>query len=171
LAAGLFDTLFRRGEDVELAYRLRDLGLHFRFLPDALIDHRPHRTFGGWQNIALQYGHYDVLMWRTKGREHILSLIGHEFKNDRPKSLQLAARTLVGRRNALDLLVGILGISARAGALAGLKRFTRPAFSAIFNLLYWQGVAEALGGREIFLASVVSGSSSGHSPPKTQHAG
>ena len=46
----------------------------------------------------------------------------------------------------------------------------RPAFSAIFNLLYWQGVAEALGGRDMFLASVVAGSAA-NAAVKTQHAG
>ena len=170
LEAGLFDPVFRRGEDVELAYRLRDLGLHFKFLPDAIIDHRPNRTFADWQRIARQYGHYDILMWRTKGREHILSLIGHEFRNDRPAALQFAAQVLIGRRRALHLAVRFLGASARVGAFVSLDRFMRPVFSAIFNLLYWQGVADALGGRDVFLASVIAGSAA-NAAVKTQHAG
>ena len=171
LEAGLFDPVFRRGEDVELAYRLRDMGLRFKFLPEAVIDHRPHRTFAEWQRIALQYGHYDVLMWQTKGQEHMLSLIGHEFKNERPMSLQIVARMLVGRRRLLDLTVGALGASAPVGSFLGLNRLVRPAFSAIFNLLYWQGVAESLGGRDMFLASVVRGATGGNAPPRRQHAG
>jgi GT2 family glycosyltransferase len=151
LAAGLFDPVFRRAEDVELAYRLQDLGLRFEFLPDAVIDHRPHRTFEGWQSIARQYGYYDVLMWRTKGREHILPLIGHEFRNNRPRSLQFLAKALVGRRDALNAALRLMGWTVRLSARTGLRRIAKPGLSAIFNLLYWQAVAEALGSRQSFM--------------------
>src|SRR5688500_4751206 len=43
--AGGFDVRYRRAEDVELAYRLRDRGAHFAFLPDAAALHYASRTF------------------------------------------------------------------------------------------------------------------------------
>jgi len=151
LAAGMFDPLYRRAEDVELAYRLRDRGLGFRFLPDAVIYHRPARSFDSWQRMAWQYGFYDVLMWRQKNRRHVLRVIGHEFRHQRHPLLQRAARKLVGRRRLLYAATAIGGRAANAISALGARRLTMPLYSAVFNLLYWQGVAETLGGRARFL--------------------
>jgi hypothetical protein len=130
--------------------------LSFKFLPDAVIDHRPHRTFEGWQSIARQYGYYDVLMWRDKGRQHILPLIGHEFRNNRPRSLQVLAKALVGRKRAFDSSLMLIGLVTKFASFAGLRRFAKAGFSAIFNLLYWQAVAESLGSRQDFLQIVAA---------------
>jgi GT2 family glycosyltransferase len=156
LRAGLFDQLFRRAEDVELAFRLRDIGLGFRFLPEAVIYHRPQRSFEAWQRMAWQYGVYDIMMWRHKGRSHILSLISHEFRTQRPRPLQIAARFVVGHRRRLALVVGLAGNLARIAPLVGLRGASRPLLSLMFNLLYWQGAAEALGERQAFLRAVES---------------
>jgi glycosyltransferase involved in cell wall biosynthesis len=157
LEAGMFDQLFRRAEDVELAYRLRDLGLQFRFLPSALIYHRPRRTLAGWRRIASQYGFYDVIMARQKGRAHILPLIRHEFHRERPRVVQLLARLLVGRRAALSAWLRVAEGAAFILACMSIKRISQPLYSAIFNLTYWQGVSDALGGgRKVFLEVVSS---------------
>jgi GT2 family glycosyltransferase len=157
LEAGLFDQQFRRAEDVELAYRLRDLGLGFRFLPEAIINHRPRRTLTGWKSIASQYGFYDVMMWRHKGRQHILGLVGHEFRNQRPRPVQLLGRLLVGRRFALRLWLSLAGAAAGLSARLAFKRFSHPVYGVMFNLLYWQGITDALGGsRDHFLAVIDS---------------
>ncbi len=154
LAAGLFDPLFRRAEDVELAYRLRDHGVGFRFLPDAVIYHRPARSFASWQRMAWQYGFYDVLMWRQKNRRHVLRVIGHEFHHQRHPLLQQSARALVGRRRTLRTATWLAGRGANLMAAAGARRPAMPLYSAVFNLLYWEGVADSLGGRAAFLAGL-----------------
>jgi hypothetical protein len=154
LAAGLFNPLFRRAEDVELAYRLRDIGLGFRFTPDAVVYHRPGRTYAAWRRMARQYGSYDVLMWRKCGRRHVMPVIGHEFVHQRKAALRTAARMLVGRRRLLAAFVATVSVAARCAAAAGLGQGAMSAYSAVFNLLYWQGVCEALGGREAFWAGL-----------------
>lgn len=154
LKAGMFDPLFRRAEDVELAYRLQDIGLQFRFLPEAVIQHSPDRTFEGWQRIASQYGFYDVIMWRHKGRSHLIPLMGHEFRTQRPRILQMAARVLVGRKLLIKVSVSLAGRAANTFTAMGLKNLSMPLYSAIFNLLYWQGMTQALGKREHFLAAI-----------------
>ncbi|MCK5924044.1 MAG: glycosyltransferase family 2 protein, partial [Methylococcales bacterium] len=51
-AAGGFDTEFRRAEDVELAYRLADMGLRFIFDSQAVGYHYAERSFDSWMGIA-----------------------------------------------------------------------------------------------------------------------
>jgi GT2 family glycosyltransferase len=152
----MFDEQFRRAEDVEFAYRLRDFGFEFRFLPAAMIYHRPRRTLAGWKNIASQYGFYDVLMARRKGRTHILPLISHEFYAERPRSVQVLARLLVGRRAPLSAWVWAAENMAYILACLSIKRVSQPIYSAIFNLLYWQGVTDALGGGRSGFRALIS---------------
>jgi glycosyltransferase involved in cell wall biosynthesis len=154
IETGLFDPLFRRAEDVELAYRLRDLGLSFRFLPGAVAYHRPGRTYGAWKRMAEQYGYYDVLMWQEKGRAHIIRVIGHEFVHQRHPALQRASRHLVGHRWRLALATTTAGATAQVASWLRFKRGARAAYSVIFNLLYYQGVCDALAGRDAFWPSL-----------------
>jgi GT2 family glycosyltransferase len=154
LAAGLFDPLFRRAEDVELAYRLRDNGLGFRFAPEAIVYHRPGRSYAAWRRMARRYGYYDVAMWRRRGRAHVMPVIGHEFVHQRNAALRFAARLLVGRRGLLAAFAAGASAAAYGAAAARLGGASRSAYSAVFNLLYWQGVCEALGSREAFWAGL-----------------
>lgn len=154
LAAGLFDPSFRRAEDVELAYRLHDRGLTFRFLPDAIVYHQPNRSYASWCRMAWQYGHYDIIMWRTRGRHHILPLIGHEFAHERQRPLQVMARLLVGRKKLMSLGITAASVVALASSMVGASHLARSAYSAIFNLLYWQGACDTLGGRDAFWAGI-----------------
>jgi GT2 family glycosyltransferase len=153
LAAGMFDPLFRRAEDVELAYRLRDLGIGFRFLPEAMINHRPHRTFESWQRMGWLYGFYDVLMWRDRGRHHIVPLAGHELKTQRPRVLRFLAEHAVGRPVLRPIATGV-GTAARVASAVGLRGAGEAGYGALFNLRYWQGMCAALGGRDAFLSGL-----------------
>jgi GT2 family glycosyltransferase len=154
IEVGLFDPLFRRAEDVELAYRLRDLGLSFRFLSEAVAYHRPGRSYAAWKRMAKQYGYYDILMWQAKGRAHIIRVIGHEFVHQRHPALQWAARHLIGHRWRLSLATTAAGATAQVASWLRFKRGARAAYSVIFNLLYYQGVCDALAGREAFWPSL-----------------
>jgi hypothetical protein len=84
-------------------------------------------------------------MWRHKGRSHMLRLIGHEFRTARARPLQLAARALVGRDRAFRPAVGVLGYTARILPVLRLRSVSHRLLSVLFNLLYFQGVAQALG--------------------------
>ncbi|MEJ2711181.1 MAG: glycosyltransferase, partial [Anaerolineales bacterium] len=61
LSAGGFDAAFRRAEDVELAYRLDQHGLHFVFHPGAVVYHYAERSFEAWMAIPYAYGSNDVI--------------------------------------------------------------------------------------------------------------
>ena len=61
VAAGGFDTRFRRAEDIELAYRLEEAGLRFTFDPHAVGHHHAERSFASWLQNAYDYGMCDAL--------------------------------------------------------------------------------------------------------------
>jgi glycosyltransferase involved in cell wall biosynthesis len=143
LAAGGFDPDFKRAEDVELAYRMRDGGARFLFDPDAGVMHYAQRTFAAWAKTPRQYGRYDVLMHREKGHEALWCAVT-EFQQ-RHAVNRVLARTCVGRGPLLAAAVSALrGVSEVADA-AGVQRVAIAGLSGIFNLLYWQGVSEELG--------------------------
>lgn len=145
LDAGGFDGTFRRAEDVELAYRLRDRGARFLFSPRADVKHFASRSFAAWCRTPYQYGRYDVAMGRDKGHEAFACAI-HEFHGRHPLN-RLLARLCVGRQPMVSGAVAVLRAVALAAPRLGVPRAARFALSAIFNLLYWQAVSDELGGR------------------------
>jgi glycosyltransferase involved in cell wall biosynthesis len=74
-AIGGFDTSFRRAEDVELAYRLDDLGLRFHFEPTAVGLHYAERSYEAWRRTAYDYGRNDIVFARDHGRTWIFRFI------------------------------------------------------------------------------------------------
>jgi glycosyltransferase involved in cell wall biosynthesis len=148
--AGLFDTSFRRAEDVELAFRMRDLvGVSFYFIPDAVVYHEPNRSYSEWLRVPQLYGLYDVEMWQRKGVRSIIKSMRDDFKVRRPV-LRGAGRLLVGRPAALHGFTAAAALLAAGSSAVGLRRPCRALYSAIFNLEYWQGFCDAIGGRRRF---------------------
>jgi glycosyltransferase involved in cell wall biosynthesis len=145
LDAGGFDGTFRRAEDVELAYRLRDRGARFLFSPRADVKHFASRSFAAWCRTPYQYGRYDVAMGREKGHE-AFSCAVHEFHDRHPLN-RLLAQMCIGRQPLVTGTVTLLRVVALAAPRLGVPVAARLALSAIFNLLYWQAVSDELGGR------------------------
>jgi glycosyltransferase involved in cell wall biosynthesis len=154
-AAGGFNGALRRAEDVELAFRLQDLGLRFYFEPLADGLHHSYRTYRSWQAIPRQYGHNDVYMGREQGRVQLLRAIGREFHRRR-RSTQQLARLVLGRPVSYHLTVGVLGVAARRADRLGAYPLSAAACSGVWNLAYWQGLCEALGGRDAFWQLITS---------------
>lgn len=148
LAAGGFDPQFRRAEDVELAYRFREQGLHFYFNPEAKGWHHALRSLRAWLNISTAYGWADVAMYRS-GRLMTLQSMAREF-HWRQQPLQRLARLCVGHPALLKLTVGGFLAAARLAGWARQPKAAGAAFSAIFNLRYWHSVSEQIGGRQAF---------------------
>lgn len=166
--AGGFDPRLRRGEDVELAFRLLELGLRFYFAPEADGLHHSYRTFHSWLTIPRQYGHNDVLMAREHGRERLLGAVGREFHR-RHRGTRRLARICVGRRLVYGAALGVLREIAQAANALHLERVGMAACSGVWNLAYWQGLTDALGGRSSFWRLVDS--SDGRAPSRSRRAG
>jgi len=142
---GGFDERYRRAEDVELATRLRDLGLRFHFDAEASVWHEPDRSYSGWLRVAYEYGRYDVISGsRTPDA---LRLACSEWKTRHRLSRMLAhacAGHAVRTRMATD--AGRASFAVAKPLLPLIPRRVQHAgCSALFNLHYWHGVASESG--------------------------
>jgi len=152
IAAGGFDARFVRAEDVELGYRLRNAGLRFVFEPGARVRHYPDRTFASWRKTPYLYGRADVAMAREKGHES-LDLAYREFHRRRQLN-QALPKICVGRPALTASIVGSLRAAVAGADAMGARRPAAAALSALYNILYWQGVADEIGDRDAVWRSV-----------------
>ena len=147
LDAGGFDPKFRRAEDVELAYRLAERGLRFIFNANAVGWHYAERSFKAWLEIPYVYGRNDVIFTRDKGQAWLLPTICYEFRGRHPL-IRLMTHLCLDRAAVSRWAIAVLKQIAR------VDRVSRMAYSGLFNLRHYQGLADELGGREQFFAGV-----------------
>jgi GT2 family glycosyltransferase len=147
LEAGGFDETSLRAEDVELACRLHDRGARFHLARDADVDHIAQRSYGSWLEIGYRYGRADVRMGGDEGRRGVLETAATEFQWRNPITRCLvrlslrfpaAGRAVELAARPLSLLLSRLGLGALADRI----------LAGAFNLAYWRGIADQLGGRD-----------------------
>ena len=153
--AGGFDPTFRRAEDVELAYRLKDQGCRFEFNPRAEAYHYAWRSFASWKNSASAYGRNDVIMTREKGQTWLLPTIFNEYRG-RNALIRGLTWLCLDRPLLAQLATGVLLGAARTASALGNESISRISYSGIFNYRYYQGLADALGGRAAFWREALS---------------
>lgn len=153
VSSGGFDTNFRRAEDVELAYRLADDGIRFLFNEDAVGYHYVERSFASWINTPYVYGRNDVIFTLEKGQSWLLPTVFREFKG-RHFLIRALNWVCLGRPLLDRISVASLKVVSEIGRLVGLTFLSRFAYSAIFNLRYYQGMAFELNGRSNFYQGV-----------------
>lgn len=149
LDAGGFDTRFRRAEDVELAYRLDEAGCRFDFNPDAVGWHYADRSFASWLANAHDYGVNEVIFARDHHRPELLDIVRNDFAG-RHRLVRWASRVGVRHPRVAPPLQSVLSASARASARVHAGSMARLLFSGTYNLAYYRGVADELGGPEAF---------------------
>lgn len=147
-AVGGFDPSFRRAEDVELARRLHAQGLRFVFLPGARGWHYVQRSFAAWLRIPIAYGAADVEIARN-GHGETLAIAVHEYQY-RNRAVRLLTNLCVGRASAVRTTVALLGLLVRVADATRITVLGHVTCSLIFNLCYYDGLANALGGRTAF---------------------
>ncbi|NTU77946.1 MAG: glycosyltransferase [Chloroflexales bacterium] len=148
ITTGGFDERFRRAEDVELAYRLDKLGVRFVFNPQARGYHYAERSFRSWLGTPYAYGRNDVVFAREHGRA-ILKTTREEFR-ERNLLTQLLVRICVDHPALSRGMEGLIKELADRFPGPLRTRIARACYSAIFNLRYYQGMADELGGRKHF---------------------
>ena len=153
--AGGFDTRFKRAEDVELAFRLLTMGLHFVFHPAAAAVHIADRSFSSWLGAAYDYGRNDVRLGAALGTLGMTGVAAAEFRTRHPFTRRLVRWGLRHPR-AERPLVGSARALIEAAEFIGLSRVAEIACGAIFNLCYWYGASELLGGLRKALALIDS---------------
>lgn len=145
LRAGGFDTSLRRAEDVELAFRLQDHGLAFAYEPRAVGLHYAERSFAAWLEIAAAYGRNDVMFARDRGHADVYDWIASNYRS-RHALIRAMTRVCVGRARATNVMGHALRGTAAAGHAVRLETVSRTALSGIYNVAYYRGVADELGG-------------------------
>ncbi len=161
LESGGFDPNFKRAEDVELAYRLAERGSLFLFNPEAVGYHYAERSLSSWMAIPYAYGRNDVVFARQKGQTWLLSTIFEEFQA-RNLLTQGLIRLCLDRPNLSaainNTLIKVVEFGARnETARFKADRLTSLACSGLFNLRYYQGVADGLEGRTAFFTKLKMG--------------
>ena len=150
VAAGGFNPEFRRGEDVELAWRLKALGLEFVFEPRAEAAHLARRSFQAWLQAAFEYGRTDVLLERKRTGDDLPGWVRREFAERHRYTRRLAEIALTQARLWQGIPATGLVLASVASGL-GLTRIANQTCSALFTAAYWRGVAAQLGSVEAAL--------------------
>jgi glycosyltransferase involved in cell wall biosynthesis len=143
LKAGLFDESFKRYEDVELAYRLAQQQLDFKFNPAAIGYHYVNRSYRSWTNVHYLYGRYAVKLGHEKGVNTIIDDQLEEF-GYRHWITRFLAQRLLNRKTAQQLLALVLVGLAQLAGLLKQNRVAYGALSCVANMLFWQGFNEAM---------------------------
>lgn len=153
VAVGGFDEHFRRAEDVELAYRLSTQNVQFVFNSQAIGFHYADRSFESWVSIPYAYGRNDGIFATTGGQDWLLPSIRTEFAARNPLSAMLV-RVCLGRPAACNIAVRALRVIAAVSNRVGLAAASQMAYSGIFSVRYYQGLAEQLGTTQFLSAHV-----------------
>ncbi len=153
--AGGFEFRMPFEAHVVLGERLRRLGYHFLYLPEANGTHVGETSLAEWMTRYRVKGRTDVALARTSaypgGME---SLVG--CFHDRHLLNRLAVRAALGKREREQ---GLAQLLARVGVNTqrlGLGAFSAAALSACANLLYWSGIRDGLRDDRLFWGLVRS---------------
>jgi glycosyltransferase involved in cell wall biosynthesis len=152
--SGGFDPAFRRAEDVELAYRLARQGLRFVFNANAIGYHYAERSFKSWLQTPYVYGRNDVIFTRDKGQSWLLPTIWNEYARARSPLIRGLVQLCLDRPLVAGPAIQLMRLCAALGDRLGIEYLSRPAYSGIFNLRHYQGIADELGGRQAFFAGI-----------------
>ncbi len=146
-----FDPRFRRAEDVEFAYRAIERGGRIIFNPEARSYHYAERSFESWSQTAYTYGQNDVIFTREKGINWLLPLLLHEY-HSRNVFIRGSLFLYLDRIKEQERAVRAMKIAGEFAYQKKQYKLSQIIFSGIFNLRYYQGIADQLGGRKVFFA-------------------
>ena len=155
LAAGGFDLRYRRNEDVELAYRMRSAGAAIRVRRRRCrISTTRNDRFESWLRNAHEYGVNDVIFARDHEEAGLLERTRREFAG-RHRLVRWTTRACVARPWLEHVSEQVLRAAAVAiGRCFHARRLTQSALSGLYNLAYYCGMAEELGGAEVFSSKI-----------------
>jgi hypothetical protein len=157
LNAGGFDESLKRGEDVELGFRLERGGAKFHFSEGAAAYHRGYRSFNSWRNSAYLYGSSDVQLALKRGHQQVLDEVSRWYVNRQLLIRTFVQASLIGGKPVRWLIERSLRTTGAITDRAGVTRLSHLCYSLIFNVNYWQGAADEIGGRAALMKCVHGG--------------
>jgi glycosyltransferase involved in cell wall biosynthesis len=120
---GGFDERFRRGEDVDLSYRMIQAGYTLTFAPAAVVYHRNEESLAGLFREGFAHGFHGVLA--LKHHEDFIRPFGHS-RVDRQGYVRIGARMIDwarGRDRGRSRCDAVFNSGKKAGKLVGSMRF------------------------------------------------
>jgi glycosyltransferase involved in cell wall biosynthesis len=140
-SVGGFNASTERAEDFDLGYRLAAAGARFVYCEAATSVHHGMHSFGKWVSNATAFGRSEVALAREFGH-------GPDFFTWY-RSRHLLNRILVRLCSLYPILetplVASMDRIGRLGNAVGATAVRSAAYSAIYNLAYWQGLIGAVG--------------------------
>jgi hypothetical protein len=124
---------------------LADAGLSFSFAPRAVVLHYAERSFDSWLANASAYGRNDVIFGRDLGHAWLLQSIGREF-HLRHAFVRALTRLSLRDPRLGRAMTSAAAATARLAMRTGPKRAAHVTLSALYNLEYYRGMADELGG-------------------------
>jgi len=160
-SVGGFDPSFRRAEDVELAFRLDDLGLTFHYEPEAIGLHYAERSYDAWRRTAYDYGRNDVVFARDLGRTWLFEFIRDSYRWRNPIVRRLIMFG-VGSDRSAQRIIGRCERLLGDPAAPAVGRTQRYALSVIYGIEYHRGIADELGSVEALRTLLAEGAPPSH---------
>lgn len=146
-----FDVTFPRGEDVELAFRLRDRGLRFAFLPGARAAHAAERPYRSWVAGAESRGRFEVRLSRDRGHQEVLESVAAEFRL-LPPVTRLLGHASIRRPHVAFAIAWAARPAALVSGRLRAPRLADAALGAAFNATRLAGFTAEVGGSRPALA-------------------
>jgi len=140
-----FNTELKACEDTDLGIRLQKAGARFHLNMDAVGWHSGYHDYTAWKGIARKDGLWDaeeaLKMAYPFGWRELL-----DGYHDRHPLVKTAARRLLDRKTLLPISVGAMKLGASVFGMLRLREAERFGYGGIYALLYWQAVADGVGG-------------------------
>jgi len=144
-SVGGFDESVRYCEDSELGLRLEQAGAAFRLSDGAIGHHSGYRSFDSWRDAAYRGGFWDSEQMLKMRRVFSLGDLVRDFRQRHPV-LQSVANILLGRSRLFGFAIFSLRAMASAAGFLRLRKLERYAYGGIYDLTYWRGLCDGLGG-------------------------
>lgn len=142
---GGFDQSVRYCEDADLGLRLQQTGAEFVLAPAAVGHHSGYRSFQSWRQSAYQGGYWDSEQMLKMRKVFSLADLVRDF-NQRHRLLRKIAGLVLDRPRLFSATIASMrGVAIMAGALR-LRGVERYAYGGIYDLTYWHGLCDGLGG-------------------------
>jgi GT2 family glycosyltransferase len=159
LEVGGFNEQLSLSEDVELGLRLEKAGVAFRLALDASGEHWGYRDYSSWRNMAYGYGRWDADLVFKREFPFALERLRDEYTRHGRIRHWFVSSALKGEAQ-MRLLVAAFRVLAIASGLVRISLLERRAYAAIYELTYWQGVSDELGGLRAVAVSLAAGRAS-----------
>jgi len=140
-----FNEKLLHSEDIELGMRLEKAGVAFRLALDAGAEHWGYRGYSSWREMAYSYGCWDADLIFKAEFPSALERLRNEYCCRGRVRQKLILSALKSERR-LSLSIAALRAVGLVSRVLRLSPLARKVYGAIYDLTYWKGVSDELGG-------------------------